>query len=880
MFEIIESHESQQIRDLVIEQMTLNYPDDKKQEIVELWITHPIPQMENFILKIIQDEHASLPIKVAANLMLDDIQTLQELDPDLYIIDSYIDSIDPMLGSLLIQKTEKLKKDHVHYQRKIREQNEDEVTINDRIRRKDFSYIWNNILEYPLPFIIEFLQIIDSEDWLPVDESDRNLIDILTEHFGNKGWNSIEYVIWVAVYKKISGKLMKLEQSDIERRTFEIDLNKDLIFRPDRIIKQKFESRGRFNLTHADLNLNLYQESIRYSEFDGLLHIPIYSNNGVELLEFTFPAKSEKNFAIDDEGLYFSIKNKEGIYTVNLIELSALLQPISQHSEMVNRVIPTLTKNCNQNQLMILSGLNIISNLHRGREFGLWDLKSISNFPKDLLSHTSKACSCILSIDVGDTSTKVYYLSDDSCQLKSQQWQIPTIIYYDSVSVYKIGDDVISNDLAATSQTFNFIKSSLKNPILKQLRIQNSIITPHLAYEHFLHSVIDLVIKETKHQIPTLCLAIPTNISSNFESWIRNSLSHYLFDEIFLTDEISATINAIHCVTNQRENTLVIDIGGSQMLSSIAKLDGPKNKKKSEDARLKDIHDTSPVIISKSNLDKGSQDINKLLFEIISSRIEFKNSHNDIDISKIELSENLSITLNGKKNSIDISFDPTTDIDMNSQFKKSELFKSFQLLLRNVMAKGQERGLTKKELANVILVGKGSSWPPFLEYIHGIFKEQDIILEKDPFITTKGLISAYQSQSLSYINEEDILLQIASNGITDFETIISRGDNLINSSKKFEIRPNGTLSSISIDCWKRRPEFTNDETIQPLKDSEQLIHNDLSYQLFRYERIYREQIKIEIDSILEVMISPHGKLCFKISSESHSQLILTDYSLY
>ncbi len=110
MFEIIESHESQQIRDLVIEQMTLNYPDDKKQEIVELWITHPIPQMENFILKIIQDEHASLPIKVAANLMLDDIQTLQELDPDLYIIDSYIDSIDPMLGSLLIQKTEKLKK--------------------------------------------------------------------------------------------------------------------------------------------------------------------------------------------------------------------------------------------------------------------------------------------------------------------------------------------------------------------------------------------------------------------------------------------------------------------------------------------------------------------------------------------------------------------------------------------------------------------------------------------------------------------------------------------------------------------------------------------------------------------------------------------------
>ena len=130
MFEIIESHESQQIRDLVIKQMTLNYPDDKKQEIVELWITHPIPQMENFILKIIQDEHASLPIKVAANLMLDDIQTLQELDPDLYIIDSYIDSIDPMLGSLLIQKTEKLKKDHVHYQRKIREQNEDEVTIN------------------------------------------------------------------------------------------------------------------------------------------------------------------------------------------------------------------------------------------------------------------------------------------------------------------------------------------------------------------------------------------------------------------------------------------------------------------------------------------------------------------------------------------------------------------------------------------------------------------------------------------------------------------------------------------------------------------------------------------------------------------------------
>ena len=882
MFEIIESHESMEIRDLVLEHMKKNYPDSKKDDIVELWITHPLPRMKQFIAEIIESPKFEKPIKAAAYVMLDEYDSLSKIDPDFHHLDIYLRDVDPLLGSLLIQKVEQLKNPELNSDiSQIITSDSDDMTLMDRIRKRDFTFIWENILDYPFPFVVEVLHIFHEEEWSPVDESGKELYEILIEQVGTDGWYSVDSCKWVVLSKKVDGRFVPVNRVDIDRGSFDLKLSQNLIVRPDRITSEKFQSRGRFNLSNPQLGLNIYMQGVRKSDFDGLLHVPIYSNNGVELVEFTIPASSEKSFAMDEDGLYFTVRNKEGTFSVDLDALAAFLLPISRHSEMVNEMIPILLERADEEQQMPIKAMNLLSTLHRGREFSLWDKKKTKAWDDTRLDDLdTKSCLCTIAIDIGNDTTKVSQVVKGGCDHEPRTWKFPTIIYYRSPTDILFGEAVLDEDLIGTSQTFQNIKASLKYGGQRHLRIQNSIISSFDAYRDYLNAIIDEVQTDLDFDINSIAMTFPLHAPSGFEGWLRGILLDRGIERVELTDELSASLMGSYRLHNQRGNVMLIDIGSSQMSACIANMDGNKTRKRLEEARMREDLDRTAEIVAKLSVDRGSLDISEMMFDQSKlESLEFHELAHLIDQTKARLSKDYSASIDLEGTSYSFGMSDEDPINMDRVFSSSELYHAFKILLRNVMVKSNHRGLKKDDLETILILGQGSQWPGFLDYINKIFDGKEIIIEDDEYLTSKGAGLIANGQQLSMKVERDILLKVAKNGIVGYEPVLVRGENPIGKSKEFEIRPHARVDKLVVDCWVRRPNFVADEEVQPMRDNQNTGHTKDSTELFSYDRVFRQIVDLDGDSDLRVNVSTRGTLYFEILGDE-TILLSTETSVY
>jgi hypothetical protein len=146
--------------------------------------------------------------------MLDREDLLKVHDPDYLHLDSYLNELDPLLGSLLFDRVIKLKNPELG---EISVQT-DEITsdrsLMDLIRIKDYTTLWENILDYPLPFICELIKIFDQEKWTPRERSSREIYQVLIEHLGTDGWKGNEEVKWQVVSKQKNESFVPLDETE------------------------------------------------------------------------------------------------------------------------------------------------------------------------------------------------------------------------------------------------------------------------------------------------------------------------------------------------------------------------------------------------------------------------------------------------------------------------------------------------------------------------------------------------------------------------------------------------------------------------------------------------------------------------------------------
>ncbi|OLS23457.1 MAG: hypothetical protein HeimC2_26610 [Candidatus Heimdallarchaeota archaeon LC_2] len=882
LLEFIGSHESKEIRKLAMKTLRSELPKEKKKDIIDLWINHPSPTLIDYIESIIKSTELPQPLMAATYLMLNKWDLLEELDPDLELIDQYVKDLDPLMGSLLFARINQLKsferyETTLNSQINFTDEKISNVSILDKIRSKDFEYLWENILQYPFPFICELMKIFAEDKWIPRNASDIEIFETLIEQLGTKGWYNVSDLKWMTVSKKIGSKYNSLTDIEIRNRQFELLISPELINRPDRIQTKKVRIRGHFNLVNPDIDLHIYQKSIRKSDIDGLLHIPIYTNNGVEIAEFMIPAVNSNSFSMDEDGLYFSVRNQSGLYTLDIDALAAILLPVSNHSEAVTEIIPSLKEKSKKSSLSTVNALELLSSLHRGREYRLWDLKQSDEIELEL--DEMDTCGCVLGIDIGDHITKACVVSGPDCDINFQTWELPSLIHFISLNEFIIGSKVIEDGLENSSQTFRNWIGGLYAGNIKLLRIQNIKISPQIAYEHFISTLVTDLKKEINHNIENLSLTYPMELPLSLHRWIIAQGKKLHFKNITLVDNLTALSLAESKVANQRGNLLMIDIGSSQMSAAVTSINFKKSRKRIEIERIKEKELGQPHVIAKISTKFGSEKITEFLASLNKTKKTDDTKYTDIQLLKHELANKFEGKLVGStnlKNERTYSLNTETNenvINVKEKFAESDIFSTFKLLIRNVIIKAAQRGVEKSKIDTIFIHGDGAKWPPYLEYLYTNFSDIPLLIESDKAYPALGACLAGSNQSWEFYPERDYLLKLTQEGSTLFETIIRRGEMVSNKYKNFEIRFGARFEHIVLDYWSRFPVFNNEKDKFPMRDTDFQDHRRSDENMFNFDRIHRDLIKVNENTIFSIQISNVGKFTLKLIDEDQENTI-------
>ncbi|MCE7734499.1 MAG: hypothetical protein GPJ54_06455 [Candidatus Heimdallarchaeota archaeon] len=876
LLEFIDSHESKVIRNLALDTLKKTLPKETRKNIIELWINHPSPNLLPYIRSILKTTKLPQPLIAATYLMLDEWDLLEQIDPELELLDQYVKNLDPLMGSLLFARINQLKsfesyETHTTSENVLNDDPSANVSLLDKIRSKDYEYLWENILQYPFPFICELLKILSDDGWMPQNRSDLDIYENLIEQIGVRGWANIEKIKWMAVSIKEGSKFEQLSDIQIRNRQFELIIAPELINRPDRIETKNVKIRGHYNLVNPEIDLHIYQKSIRKSDIDGLLHIPIYTNNGVEIAEFMIPAVNANSFEMDEDGLYFTVRNQSGLYSLDIDALATILLPVSHHSEAVTEIIPTLKEKARKSSLSALNSLELLSSLHRGREFALWDLKQKG--PLDESDQLSLPCSCIIGLDIGDHRSKVVYIPDTSCGTESKTWNVPSLIHFISLNDFIIGDEVINLKLENSSQTFKHWKSGLYAGNNSYLRIRHTKISAQKAFEYFITQVLDNVSSEISHKIPSISFSYSIEMSLSVQREIISFIEDLGYLKVILVDTLTSLSLSEFKLANNRENTLLLDIGSSQMSGLLFSSDAKKSRKRLEPERLREKELGKPTIIAKLSTRVGSIEITNLLNNLIDNKIEFS----EMNEIKHKLSFDFEVPV-GTSDKIDNKFSlnensETDSINVREAFLLSDTFTAFKLLIRNIIVKATQRGVDRTKIEKIIISGEGANWPLYLDYLNENFQEKELLIEKDGTYVAVGAAIAGLGQSWEFKSERDYMLKITYEGTTHFESLIQRGENMINQFKNFEIRLKARFERIVLDCWSRIPRFVNDIKVLPVKDTDYLDHRRSDIKYFGFDRIHRDLNKVDKDTILSVNVTSSGKLLLKFSGDKMDKTI-------
>ncbi|MFV2015843.1 MAG: hypothetical protein ACC656_10465, partial [Candidatus Heimdallarchaeota archaeon] len=407
------------------------------------------------------------------------------------------------------------------------------------------------------------------------------------------------------------------------------------------------------------------------------------------------------------------------------------------------------------------------------------------------------------------------FVPDTNCDHEIKTWNIPSLIHFVSLNEYIIGEEVINLDLDKSSQTFRHWKSGLYTGNSSYLRIRHTKISAQKAFEYFMIQLVTKISQEVNHDIPSIAFAYSIEMALSIQRRIISVLKNLGFQNVVLVDTLSSLSLAEFKLANNRGNTMLLDIGSSQISGVIFSSDAKKSRKRLEAERLREEELGKLAIIAKLSTRGGSTEITNFLSELYNKKVEFS----VLNQIKHKLSYEFEVLIdanNKSKHTFSLNENQDkTSINVREAFLLSDTFTAFKLLIRNLIVKATQRGVDKGKIDRIIISGEGANWPMYLEYLHENFQEKELLIEKNGIYVAYGAAIAGLGQQWEFNSERDYLLKITHEGTTHFETLIQRGENIINQYKNFEVRLKARFEHIVLDCWSRIPKFINDLKVLP-----------------------------------------------------------------
>jgi len=399
-----------------------------------------------------------------------------------------------------------------------------------------------------------------------------------------------------------------------------------------------------------------------------------------------------------------------------------------------------------------------------------------------------------MAVDFGTSNTLVavwdetrqegvpLYVPDFSRSYQQGEEQIsviPSLIHYTSDNRRWIGNQVLTNGLYDSPRTYRWIKRYISNRSPIRLRLEGREITPAMAGQDFLTSVLLFASQEINLKDEEIALSVPVEAYEHYENWLGSVAEAARLPRFRLIDEPSAAALGYGAHIQPGNVYLIFDFGGGTLHAAVILIE-PENAA-AAGRRCR--------VLGKAGRDIGGSSVDQWLFQEVLLRNDRQDSDEDIR----RISNTLLVECECVKEKLSFSeqaelsvMNPDTGAVLSAEFSRASfedlldrnnLYAEINQVVRSALNAARERGYAEENIQSALMVGGSSQIPSVQRTLRQIFGRERVFFNRPLDAVARGAAAFVAGVDFFDHIQHDYAIRFVNpnTGGYDYRTIIQRG---------------------------------------------------------------------------------------------------------
>jgi molecular chaperone DnaK len=356
---------------------------------------------------------------------------------------------------------------------------------------------------------------------------------------------------------------------------------------------------------------------------------------------------------------------------------------------------------------------------------------------------------------------------------------IPSLIHYTDDHRTWIGHQVLQRGLQQSNHTFRWMKRYINNRSPIKVRVHDREITPYLAGEDFLSSILVFAGQEVGFRDEEVVLAVPVEAYEHYENWLVSVAEKAGMPRFRLIDEPSAAALGYGAHIQPGNVYLLFDFGGGTLHAAVILIESENEAGGGRRCR----------VLGKAGRDIGGTSIDQWIFEDV-----LRQNHrfdSDADIRRISTAllvdcERIKERLSFQEEANLSVVNPDSGTALAASYTRSsfeelldrhDLFSEIHQTVRAAISAAIERGYDENMIQSVLMVGGSSQIPGVQRTLRQMFGRERVMFHRPLDAVARGAAAfaagvdffdhIQHDYAIRYINPQE--------GKYDYRRIVEKG---------------------------------------------------------------------------------------------------------
>lgn len=356
---------------------------------------------------------------------------------------------------------------------------------------------------------------------------------------------------------------------------------------------------------------------------------------------------------------------------------------------------------------------------------------------------------------------------------------VPSLIHYAQDRRRWIGNQVLQRGLYNSPRTFRWMKRYISNRSPIKVQIDDQEITPSLAGQNFLSTLLVFAAQELKLENEEVAFSVPVESFEHYENWLSKLAEEAGIHRFRLIDEPSAAALGYGAHILPGNVYMIFDFGGGTLHASVILMEAEENASSGRRCRVlgkagKNIGGTSidqwifQDILKKNKLFDSSEEIRRISNALLVECERVK--------EKLSFENEAQFSVMNPENGSVISAEYTRE-QFEELLDQNELFLQINQTIRSAINAARERGYDENSIQSVLMVGGSSQIPAIQRTLKQIFGKDKVHFNRPLDAIARGAAAYVAGVDFYDHIQHDYSIRYIDPQIGDYDyrTIVAKG---------------------------------------------------------------------------------------------------------